>query len=434
MEMAATNHITKPNIFIKEDNIKYVVMMCLIMFALIMGRAVNNTMFYAFAGVSLVIFLVSSVSHCFSLLLFLIPFSSILKINVDGMSFFTILFFIVVLKMIIKKKSIHRSVLISVVLFAIYCFLFSGLSQVTTIITIIAGLMMIYSLRTINVDIRTSISAFAIGVIGASVIALMKNNFPIVNTFVSDSMLKLDSDNYALRFVGLQGNPNYYTLDIIILLAVIIVMMYYKKASRFFTVILITVSIFGLMSVSKSFFIAWILLIGILFILSIKQGLGKFVKFLIIVFVGGFVVYFFAHDYLNTYLFRFMEDSGSSLGSITTGRTEIWKTYIDAIFNNIKIFLFGNGLNTILEGNRGTHNTYLECLFDLGCVGGCVFIVTLKNCIGKIITRPVMWIPIFTLLFRMMAIGILTYDNLWLYLGLFVILSKDISSPIEIIK
>ena len=93
MEMAAANHITKPNIFIKEDNIKYVVMMCLIMFALILGRAVNNTMFYAFSGVSLVIFLVSSVSHCFSLLLFLIPFSSILKTNVDGMSFFTILFF-----------------------------------------------------------------------------------------------------------------------------------------------------------------------------------------------------------------------------------------------------------------------------------------------------------------------------------------------------
>ncbi len=424
--MATSNYISKSSISTSKDSIKYVVYICLLFAVLILGRAVNNNMFYVFAGVSFAVFLFSSVSHCFSLLLFLLPFSSILKTHVDGMSFFTLLFFLVVLKMLLTIKSIHSNMLVSLIILVLYCLLFSGLGQLTTIVTIIAGLAMVYYLQKVEVDTKTAIISYSLGIVGASTLALFKDSFYIVNMFVHNTILKLDTDNYASRFSGLQGNPNYYTLDIIVLLSVIIVMMYYKKAPKSFTVVLITLSVFGIMSVSKSFLFALILLIGFWFFLSIKQGVGKFTKFLMILIIGGAIAYFFAFDYLNTYFYRFVTDSGSSIESITTGRTDIWKVYVEAIFNDTKILFLGNGLKTILEGNKGAHNTYLESLFYLGIVGSGIFIAALKSSVGKIITRPAMWIPIIALLFRMLAIGILTYDSLWLYISLIVILSREL--------
>lgn len=422
MEMVATNSITKPNVYGNKDSIKYVTAMCLLFAVLIIGRAAYNSVFYAFAAISLAIFVFSSVSHCFSFLLFLLPFSSILKKNVDGMSFFTILFFVVVIKMLIKKRAFKATMLLAVTIFAIYCFLFSGLGQITTIITISAGLIMLYCLRDVDVNPQIAVTSFALGIIGASSIALLRDSFPIINTFITDSMLKLDSESYALRFAGLHGNPNYYTLDITILLSAIIVMMYYKKTSKFLATLFIVLSVFGLMSVSKSFLLSLGVLIGLWFLVSMSQGVGKFIKFLMVVIVGIIAIYFFAYDSINTYLVRFITGSEFSIESFTTGRTDIWEGYISVILEDIKILFFGNGLNTILDG-KGAHNTYLESVYMLGIVGSCIFLLALKSSMGKIITKPIMWIPVLLLLFRMMAIGILTWDNLWLYLGLFVVLS-----------
>ncbi len=76
--------------------------------------------------------------------------------------------------------------------------------------------------------------------------------------------------------------------------------------------------------------------------------------------MGAMMVYFLAFDYINAYLIRFANDSIGSLNEITTGRSDIWINYINAM-----------------------------------------------------------------LAVRMAAIGIVTYDNLWFYFVLIVLLSKE---------
>lgn len=427
MQMTIPNDITKLNNLTKSDNRKYIVLMCFLLVILILGRATNNAFFYIFVGVSLMIFTLSSVMDCFLLLLFLLPFAPILKVNPGQMSFFTILFFIVVLRMVIAKKSFHTNVVLLLILFTIYCIAFSGLSKIATIITIIAGMIMLYYLRTTQVNVTSVIIAFSSGIIGASVLVLVKDLFPIMNTFIVDAVIKFDSGSYTNRFAAFQGNPNYYTLDISIILSAIIAVMYYKHA-RYLYMYLIILSIFGLMSVSKSFLLSLILLMFLWFILSLRQGIKKVTKLLIILVVSGVLVYLCAYDYINAYLFRFAKDNQASLSGITTGRADIWELYIGEIFNNVKIFLFGNGLNTVIEGGRAAHNTYLESLFSLGILGTGLFLSCLRACMGKIIIKPVMWIPIVILLFRMMAIGNLTYDNLWFELAIIVSLGKVVNA------
>ena len=143
-------------------------------------------------------------------------------------------------------------------------------------------------------------------------------------------------------------------LDIIMVLAFILVLMYRKSAKPIYVSCFVVLSVFGIMSVSKSFLVCWLLLIVCWFVLSVYQGVGKFFKFLMIALICSVVIYLYAYDSINTYLFRLVNDNSGSLESITTGRTGLWKSYIDAIFNDVKILFLGNGLNTTISSGRGS--------------------------------------------------------------------------------
>ncbi len=399
--------------------------MCSLFSVIILGRAINDVFFYVFAGTSLIVFCMSSVKYCLPLLLFILPFSTILKPNVEAMSIVTIIFFIVVLKMFFKCSRFDNR-LLYIILFALYGILFSGIGKLTTILSMSFGMLMLYCLKDEDIDADTSVISFSLGVCLSSLLAYSKSFFPIIDNFILDNITKLAENEYAMRFSGLQGNPNYYTLDIIIALAAIIVLMY-SNPKKIYTFLLVILSILGLMSISKSFIISLVLLIFCWFTLSLKQGAGKLVKFIFLIAIGGLAVYVFAYDSINSYILRFEEDNTATMSSITTGRTDIWKAYVSKIFSDVKILFFGNGLKTILQPlGKGTHNTYLESLYYIGLFGTSVFLIAIKSSIGKIVLRGGIWIPVLILLVRMFAIGILTYDNLWFYLLIIVMLSREV--------
>lgn len=401
---------------------------CVLLSVVILGRAVNNVFFYGFVLVSLLMFLFCDHRQCFLLLLYLLPSATILKMGVDSMTFFTILFLLTILKMVMYYGGIPWQLCIWVLILCIYYVLFSGFNQLTTIITMAAGLLMISFIRQDSIDANQAVVTYSLGICFASALALLKESLPIVNRFARNMAIKLGEGNYSTRFSGLHGNPNYYTLDIIIVISALIVLMYTRKPQKIHFFCIVTLSVFGLMSVSKSFLLTWMILIACWFGISMKQGAGNVIKFAFIGIMTAAVVYFFAYDFVNSYLLRFQNDSSGNLKSITTGRSDIWLAYIHEIAGNLKILLLGNGLNTVGKIRKGTHNTYLECLFSLGIVGTTLFLYTVKESMGKILTSKIMWIPLAALLFRMFAIGILTYDNLWFYLAVLEILSKECAS------
>lgn len=427
MESLGNQHF-QLNSVARKSNIGMVLGICVFFAGLLYFRAVSNVFFYVFAGVSLVTFAVGSVPLCMYLLLFLLPFSAILKINVGQITFYTPLFFLTVIKMLWEQKGIQKNVFFAIAIFVIYALLNSGFSALTTMITMAAGLLMLYFLRNTKVDAKTAITAFALGIVFASALALMKDSFPLISTLVSDAALKIDAGEYASRFSGLVGNPNYYTMDIIMALSALVVFLYSKKIPQKYMWYMLLLSALGIMSVSKSFLICWIILLAIWLILSLRQGIGGAIRYVLIAALCLVGVYILAFDSVNLYLFRLAQDSEGELDDLFTGRLDIWKGYLEIIFSNQKILLFGNGLGTMADFGRGTHNTYLDALFNLGIVGSGVFMFALKQSFGKIVVRPIMWVPVLMLLIRMMAIGYLTSDNLWLYLALFVIMAREVTN------
>ena len=429
MRPSVTNTIEQDNLIVRQYNYKYVLGICALFFVLLVARGINDFFFYAFAAVSSVLFIVSNSGHCISFLFFLLPFATILKQDVGGMSFFTVLFFLVILKLTIKLHKISAWLIVFLAVLSLYCLAFSGFGELSTIITMVSGILLLYYLRNekLDADINITVIVYSIGIVLSSILAMFKHVLPVIELFVNESMLKLKGTEYASRFSGLQGNPNYYTLDITIALAAIVVLLYNNRNTKIHTIFLVILSVFGLMSVSKSFLVTWIFLIVCWLLISIKQGVRKTIKFLIVAMVGAMVVYFFAYEYINTYLYRLLGDSSGTLESITTGRTEIWTGYLSEILGNIKILFFGNGLNTISETiGMGTHNTYLETLFSLGFFGTLIMLVTLRISIGKIELKQGVWIPILVLMIRMFALGMLTYDNLWFYFAVISLLTREI--------
>lgn len=398
---------------------------CILLFSLILGRAVSTTVFYAFVLVSTLLFLISSVGSCVVYLLFLLPFSTILKQAPQGMSFFTVLFYITILKMLIKRPKIHRQETMLIALLTFYNIVFSGPGQLTTIITMSTGLFMLYYCREEKLKVFDMVFAFSAGICLASLLALLKESLPIVNSFIKDVLLKTGDRQYATRFAGLQGNPNYYTLDVTVALSANVVLMLGKNKSKWCLILFVFLSVFGLLSVSKSFLLVFGLLVTCWFLLSIRQGGSNPFKFLLVGIVGFVVVYCFASDAINSYIYRFNQDSDASLGSITTGRTDIWLMYFREIWDNPRTIFFGQGLNSLSTTGWGSHNTYIECWFMLGIVGSMLFLLVMKQCVGRILTKRITWLPIAFLLLRMMAIGVLTYDSIWFYIVLILALFKN---------
>ena len=414
----------------RKYNYKYVLCICVLFFALIVARGINDFFFYAFVGVSSVVFIMSNSGHCMSFLFFLLPLAPILKLDAKGMSFFTVLFFLVILKLTVKLHKVNIGLISALVVLALYSLVFSELSAVTTIITMLSGILLLYYLRNekIHIDINTTVIVYSIGIILSSILAIFREMLPVIDSFITDSVAENKITESSLRFSGLHGNPNYYTLDIIVVMSAIVVLLYNNRNTKVHTFFLIALSVLGLMSVSKSFLVAWVLLMICWLLISIKQGVRKTIKFILVAMMGAVVVYYFASDYINSYIYRLMQDSSGTLESITTGRSTIWFGYVEEILSDIKILLFGNGLKTISETvGMATHNTYIELLYSLGIFGAIIFLLTLRIGMGKIKLKYGIWIPVIILMIRMFALNMLTYDNLWFYLAIILLLARETS-------
>lgn len=428
MRTTVTNTIEQYTLAKRRYNYKYVLCVCVLFATLIVARSISDFFFYAFVGVSSVLFTASYPGHCISFLFFLLPFAPILKLDINGMSFFTVLFFLVILKFTVKLHKINIWLIVCLSVLSLYCLAFSALSEITTLITMVSGLLLLYYLRSekVDIDINITVILYSIGIALSSTLALCKDMLPIINLFITDS--KQDTE-YALRFSGLHGNPNYYTLDIIVVMSAIVVFLYNNRNTKTHTFFFVILAILGLMSISKSFLIALVVLMLCWLLVSLKQGLRKTIKLLAVCAAGAVTVYYFAYDYINAYIYRLMQDRTGTLDAITTGRSTIWVGYIEEILSDVKILLFGTGLKTISETiGMATHNTYIELLYSLGFFGTIIFLLTLRISMGKIKLKYGIWIPVIILMIRMFALNMLTYDNLWLYLAIILLLTREVSN------
>lgn len=321
--------------------------------------------------------------HSFDLVFFMLPFTTVFKLNLEGFALFNFIVFVILIRLLIEND---------------WAFTFSGLSPMLAILYVFAGLrnavlsdcirfacqILIGSIIMVNSEFRNSFSVkrkntmMSLGIIASSVLALLRDFFPRLSViYEGQPRIKLGHETYYYRFMGVEGNPNMYTVLLSIAIAVYLVYIVEGRIKKFDILCIAVLLVFGAMTVSMSFILSVALIFALAFPLLSRRNPRMMMGPLVIGGIGIIlaIVLFGDSDFFQTILFRLQSNSSDSadMSSMTTGRSDIWNLYFQFFFEHPIKMLFGCGLNAKLPF-RPAHNLYIETVYYLGIVGSILYV------------------------------------------------------------
>lgn len=310
------------------------------------------------------------------LFLFFLPWSPLLKLYQGGISFFTVALLLACIVHFVRSGWRLRP-------YQIFCT--AGIVVLTLLSKALHGhslsmgylffVVMLVLFPTITDEETRNCSFleltlfFALGIISAALIAQQIAAYPRIRQFV-----KVDSYLTITRLSGFYGDPNFYSAHITACIAgiQILLMREHRRVTRISLFVLVVVLIYcGLLSASKSFavvlacqFLVWIPL------LMEKRNRGSTrVRIVLGVLVAALILLSSSsvEDLLRVLDTRF--SYAANISQITTGRTDLWMTYLREFGNNPLLLLLGEGYTTVTINGRASHNTILQGIYQLGLLG-----------------------------------------------------------------
>lgn len=213
------------------------------------------------------------------------------------------------------------------------------------------------------------------------------------------------------------------------------------KVGKFITLYAICALI--VLSTLSKFGIGLLALFTIIFIIlylkkDFKQGIKVIGLFIILALVVCLICYKLVKATFN----RFFEVGDGSLGSMLTGRDDIWGDYWNAFCKNPFTILFGNGLMadevfiTTQGKTRASHSLYMFLLYRFGIIGvlALLYIIYLfiRN-INKKRPKLIAYLPLVWLLIESLCENTFKCYNIMYFVLAGMILFKD-SKPKENIE
>lgn len=230
-----------------------------------------------------------------------------------------------------------------------------------------------------------------------------------------------------VRRCGFYGDPNFYVAQILAALAGSLVLMLQESKKHIVALGIQNVFLVycGFLSGSKSFVLvsALIMLLWIIALLRMRGRTElKVVLLTSFVAVASYIATAAAFgELIDVIITRF--SFANDLESFTTGRTDLWISYLEEIFGNAKVFLLGKGYTNIKVNGRGSHNTIIQSFYQFGLVGVPVLLYWMTsyfrqentNCIRKHKIGLQEWTVLVGTFIPWLAIDILFFDEFFLF-------------------
>lgn len=337
------------------------------------GRALFS---YIAFGVLAVYLLFTSSEQCMNSMFFLLPFANVFKDSPEGPSFFTYLTVLLALKLIVSVKVIDKRFLfLWMSLFGIQ--LIGCNMEITLLIKQASLLLLIYGyFHSRCLSVERIVLNLSVGMLISCFIANMTTVFSRITDYMRVVRAYEISTN-VYRFTGLYSDPNYLSKTLVLLCVSLFILIQKKKIGSRYWTLLVSLIIFGTQTISKSFFLMLAVMVIFFAIISVKnKHYGVLIGILIISILMISLIASKKLVIFENVLKRFI--SGDSL---TTGRVEIWKEYIDLLLSDPLKLIFGAGIGNSMK--YMAHNTYLDFLYYYGIIGSVVFIIGLKYAINK---------------------------------------------------
>ena len=309
-------------------------------------------------------------------ILFFLPFAPLLKIRPGTISFFTIaLVLVYVVYTVTGSRQVKVFHLIPALLLMVMTLVIKtayGYDMDNAYILFCATLMLVpFLTRELDggYDFYWLTICFALGICLAAITARTLTVFPTISRYI-----EVNTSLGMIRRSGYNGDPNFYSSHITTALSGLLVLLLnnHKRSNLFVMVPLVCLLLYcGLMSVSKSFLLisVCLLLLWMLVLLFQKGKVSVKVTLIVTLAVAGIFLLSSTvfTDMLDVMFSRFGQDT--NLSDFTTGRTEVWNRYVTAMFEDARLLLFGQGYTDVILGEKPTHNTILEAVFQLGVIG-----------------------------------------------------------------
>lgn len=272
---------------------------------------------------------------------------------------------------------------------------------------------------------------------------------------ILDQAYVYESEEVTYRFAGLSYDCNFYGIVVILVLFFILFESDFifsrKRGFGWYAMLVLTAGL-GLLTYSKTFVLALIILIGCAVFVSSRETKHKFIRMIPLLPVLLFVFRDEIGGLFNIISSRFV--GAADLDVLTTGRFSMWNQYVKDVFDSFSSFFFGYGIFGPEE--YAAHNLYLEVLSKFGFIGFVADIWYISFSYGKVKEKIQQDLPhkrvviasIF--LFIMFALSTYTFGGFWPII-FFVLISgqeeqknaaqqrrgydyRDHSRPIELLR
>ena len=435
--------IAKTELSFKHSDFGKIVLKCLSLAVLLFLSLITEYAVYATLCLAGVYICTEKSARRVYYMFFLLPFLNILRYTsfmgktIFGSSFYLSVFLwclvlgILGVQLLLdwmgKRKKINWFFTIMCAVLAVYFALPFGPFDFTTFGAAYVTLAIVFILYYYanELDFKELIFLFFIGVILGAIFGLFRPFFARAQSIIPYF------DDVVQRFTGVSNDPNYFAGDILMILAGLSILYVTKKINYVFYPSVFVLSLFGLMSASKMFFLTYAIFMVclVLYIMAknwFKKGFYKSLAIFCSFLLAGIVAFpwiggVFSRiettesvivdegyvsvpsefegdespsvqegaegEYIETvYVFR-----NNFLTGLSTGRTNIWLGYLDKSFDSAAHALFGHGIGApfLLVDNganvryRAEHNTFVQMIYRIGLVGMLLIALTAYSAIDK---------------------------------------------------
>lgn len=352
-------------------------------------------------------------NYTLPVLLFFLPWSPILKIAPGSFSCFTFGLVLVCAISVIKKQFRFKRyhVICAVLLMALTLISKlvdgSGLS-----FDYFAFIMLILLFPVVKeewtreqYDFYRIVTCFSVGIIMAAFCAMFFANSSSISRFI-----KVDSYLTIIRRSGFYGDANFYTAQITAAMAgcfALLLKEEHKGRVAFLGILLVLMIYCGFLSGSKSYVLVTACIL-LLWLISFIRMRGKMaLKVIVLIALALVTIYVVTSTVfkglLEVFVLRF--SSSNDLDSFTTGRIELWESYVLELFKDMKVFFFGKGFTNIKLNDRGSHSTPLQIVYQLGLTG-MVVLMAWVVCFYRDTSRKHLRVKRLTLNLTMVLVGV----------------------------
>ncbi len=330
-------------------------------------------------GLLLIMVLVDNYSNGFTYLIFCTPYAALnIPVGVSIYAAAVIAYIIKFYIILYFKEHAKPSWLLlgAIILFVLYCLMPFGKYNIQRFVKIavfiaLFAVLNIFIKRPNAINLPKNVRILAISLILSCLMGL----FYWVSPYLQSTQSLWIMPNGSARFQALLMQPNVLAMFCDFIITIMAYCLLSGRFKKIDLVIFTVIAVLGLLTVSKTYFILLCLILIVLFFKCLAKHFVKTLCITSILVCVAAIIMLCNIAFASAFLNRFVGGLSNAttldgfLNIISTGRFNLWVSYLTYMGNNPLVIVFGDSLGAVRMASSSVHCSYISMIYELGFVG-----------------------------------------------------------------